>query len=66
MKLRVEKSQEEHAKVKESKNRLMLNEKEKEICRSLYEGLDQYLQDETTRTQKLKEQMVIYFSLTKR
>jgi hypothetical protein len=66
MKLNFEKSQEEHEKVKESRNRNMLNEKEKEICRKLHATIDQFMDDESARTQKLKEQLVIYFSLSKK
>lgn len=66
MKLNFEKSLEEHERAKEGRNRNLLNETEKEICRKLYGTLDQFMEDEAGRTQKLKEQLVIYFSLAKK
>lgn len=66
MKTHKEKSLEDHEKVKESKNRNMLNQKEKEICKALYDGLEKYMQEETIRTNRMKEQIVIYFCLSKK
>lgn len=66
MKLNFEKSEEEHERARESKNRNLLNEKEKEICRKLHATIDQFMEEEAARTQKLKEQLVIYFSLAKK
>lgn len=66
MKLNFEKTQEEHDKARESKNRNILNEKEKDICRRLHASIDVFMEEETNRTQKLKEQLVIYFSLAKK
>lgn len=46
--------------------RSALNQKEKEICKVVYENMDKLAEEENDRIQKIKEQTIIYFSLYKK
>jgi hypothetical protein len=48
------------------KKREVINQKEKDLCGVLYEGLDSLVDAENDRIHKIKEQTIIYFSLLRK
>lgn len=68
MKILKDRNEEEYnaLKSRENVNRNILNGKEKEICKVLYQNLDKVAQDENERIHKIKQQTIIYFSLYKK
>ena len=48
------------------KKREVINQKEKDLCGILYEGLDSLVEAENDRIHKIKEQTIIYFSLLRK
>ena len=68
MKVLKERNSEEYSRVreKEKNNRSAVEEKERAICRQLYDGLEKLAEEESERIQKIKEQSIIYFSVFKK
>ena len=64
MKIIRDKNKDEYEELKDKeKKREVINNKEKSICKMLYENLDLVTEHENERVHKIREQTVIYFSL---
>ena len=64
MKIIKDRNKEEYENLRDKeKKREVINDKEKEICKMLYDNLDKLTEQENDRVHKIKEQTIIYFSL---
>lgn len=67
MKVLKDRNEDEYNALRErEKNRTVLNAKERDIIKMLYDNLDKLSQEENDRVHKIKEQTIIYFSLYKK